>query len=308
MIITVRDGDKPSYEIDLTKFGKDVVSFGRQSDNDIVLRSPFASKIHGVFYAERGKYYVEDLDSTNGLCFHGEHFKRHILNDGDVIVIQGNKNSNENDVEIKFHVIGNHNADNMSNNMSPVYHQPVYQSVSHQGMYYACPQGMMWYNFIIWVQLFFHAIFSVYWGITYLQNAEFDTDGVSFADEVLGTRFGEFYSDLSDRMYIYAIVSFLYAALCIVVRMELAGYKKNAVHNYFISILFFVLLSGFRFFAIDVPMIIANNNPFQFAVNDFKYELTTEDCSWIIGAVVFVLVYILANKNYFYKRKHLFVN
>lgn len=87
MKITVRDGDKPSYEIDLNKFGKDVVSFGRQSDCDIVIGEMCASRVHGCFYKENGITYIEDMNSTNGLRFHGNKIKRTPLNAGDTIEI-----------------------------------------------------------------------------------------------------------------------------------------------------------------------------------------------------------------------------
>lgn len=87
MIITVRDGNKPSYEIDLDKFGKEVVSFGRQSDNDIVLSELCASRVHGCFYKENGVTYVEDMNSTNGLRFRGNKIKRTPLKSGDAIEI-----------------------------------------------------------------------------------------------------------------------------------------------------------------------------------------------------------------------------
>ena len=52
---TVFDGERPSYEVQLASVGKDVISFGRQSDCDIVLTSEYASRIHGCIYMQDGK-------------------------------------------------------------------------------------------------------------------------------------------------------------------------------------------------------------------------------------------------------------
>lgn len=87
MIITVRDGNKPSYEIDLDKFGKEVVSFGRQSDCDIVLCAQGVSRIHGCFYKENSITYVEDMNSTNGIYSNGEKILRKNINEGDAFEI-----------------------------------------------------------------------------------------------------------------------------------------------------------------------------------------------------------------------------
>ncbi|MCM1171260.1 MAG: FHA domain-containing protein [Clostridium sp.] len=313
MKITVRDGDKPSYEVDLDRFGKDVISFGRQSDNDIVLQSPYASKIHGVLYAENGKYYVEDLDSTNGLCFYGKRFKKHMLKDGDVIVIQGSKNNNNNNVEIRFRL-------DRQDNMMLAYPQQTYlwqtypqqmypQQTYPQPMYLLGPQPKMgWFNFIIWVQLFFLAIVSLYIAVVYISAADFDTDGVKYVDDILGMKFSEFYSEMSFYMYLQGFVSILCAVLCIYVRMQMAAYKKNAFREYAVTIVLFNGLLLFKVCVIDVPLMLIDNNPFQFAANNFEYELSTEDYSYIVGAIMFVLIYLLANKQYFDKRKHLFVN
>ena len=64
--IVIYYGNKKSESYNLEQFQKEVVSFGRQPDNDIVLDLEFVSRIHGVFYMEEGIWYVQDLNSTNG--------------------------------------------------------------------------------------------------------------------------------------------------------------------------------------------------------------------------------------------------
>jgi ABC-type multidrug transport system ATPase subunit len=45
---------------------KNRITIGRNSDNDIVLSDPTVSRHHAAISVESGKYWVEDLDSTNG--------------------------------------------------------------------------------------------------------------------------------------------------------------------------------------------------------------------------------------------------
>lgn len=53
--------------VDLEAFGKDVVSFGRGADCDIVINQNFVSRLHGCFYKENGNWFVQDMNSTNGI-------------------------------------------------------------------------------------------------------------------------------------------------------------------------------------------------------------------------------------------------
>ena len=47
-------------------FGNSTISVGRSPDSALVLDDGFASARHARFYRTEGKYYVEDLNSTNG--------------------------------------------------------------------------------------------------------------------------------------------------------------------------------------------------------------------------------------------------
>lgn len=73
----------------MEQFNKEVVSFGRQPDNDIILDLDFISRIHGVFFMEDGTWYVQDLDSTNGLLVNGTYIdQQYAIKEGDCICIQ----------------------------------------------------------------------------------------------------------------------------------------------------------------------------------------------------------------------------
>lgn len=91
LYVTVFDGEKVSHEIRLASVGKEVISFGRQTDCDIVLSSEFCSRIHGCIYMKDGTCYVEDMNSTNGLVYNGRRKKLIPVQDGDYIRIVASK-------------------------------------------------------------------------------------------------------------------------------------------------------------------------------------------------------------------------
>lgn len=94
LYITVFDAENPPYEVQLSSFSKDVISFGRQKDCDIVLNSEYASRIHGCIYADGHRCMVRDLDSTNGIICAGRKVKEARLRDGDYIrIVSGNRNT-----------------------------------------------------------------------------------------------------------------------------------------------------------------------------------------------------------------------
>lgn len=92
--IVIYYGNQKSESYNLEQFQKEVVSFGRQPYNDIVLDLEFVSRIHGVFYMEEGIWYVQDLNSTNGILVNGNRVEQYAIEEGDCICIQG-KDSEE---------------------------------------------------------------------------------------------------------------------------------------------------------------------------------------------------------------------
>lgn len=85
--LTVFDGTAEPIELDLTSFGKAVITFGRDETNDIRLRSRYASRTHGQIRLMNGQYIIEDLNSRNGLIYGGESIHSRVIEDGDSIRI-----------------------------------------------------------------------------------------------------------------------------------------------------------------------------------------------------------------------------
>jgi general secretion pathway protein A len=60
---------------------------GRTYDNDLPIDSKFVSRHHCQITSDSEESILEDLNSTNGVYVHSRRVRRHVLKDGDVIVI-----------------------------------------------------------------------------------------------------------------------------------------------------------------------------------------------------------------------------
>ncbi len=84
--VTVFDAAAKPKTIRLSQ-AKPVLTFGRADDNDIVLTSKLVSRHHGRLVCQYGKWYIEDLGSTNGLIFNNANIRRKELGDGEFVRI-----------------------------------------------------------------------------------------------------------------------------------------------------------------------------------------------------------------------------
>ncbi|MBE5932158.1 MAG: FHA domain-containing protein [Lachnospiraceae bacterium] len=91
MNVIIKEGSKSSYSVNLESYGKDVVSFGRNSDNDIILNTSCVSRVHGCFFKENGGWKISDMNSTNGLYEHGNKIKEKTVDRNTEIIIQDYK-------------------------------------------------------------------------------------------------------------------------------------------------------------------------------------------------------------------------
>src|SRR5580704_15443341 len=57
--------------------------FGRNADNNLVLRDNRVSRNHARIFFENGHYVVEDLNSRHGTWVNGERIARHVLRNSD---------------------------------------------------------------------------------------------------------------------------------------------------------------------------------------------------------------------------------
>ena len=93
MIMTVFDGQEKPRTIKLDSFRKNVITFGRNPGNDIVMKSMLVSGDHGRFRHVDGKWMIEDKGnympsgSTNGLIYNNTSIRHRRLAEGDFIRI-----------------------------------------------------------------------------------------------------------------------------------------------------------------------------------------------------------------------------
>ncbi len=91
--LTVFDAEEAPYTVELSAFHKDVITFGRDSENDIALSSNLVTHDHGRFVYTGNKWFIEDravvknMPSTNGLIYNNSNISRKQLCDGDFIRI-----------------------------------------------------------------------------------------------------------------------------------------------------------------------------------------------------------------------------
>lgn len=94
-IITILDGTNEPRQIDLNKFSKNRITFGRRDgleEPDIALETKYVSRMrngmcHGFFAHERDKWFIVDNSSTNGILYNGEYIQKHELKDGHIFRI-----------------------------------------------------------------------------------------------------------------------------------------------------------------------------------------------------------------------------
>ncbi len=305
IIVVDPNGNQRKYNIEA--FQKEVVSFGRQPDNDIVFNYDFVSRVHGVIYRDGTQYYIEDMNSTNGIYVNGSRTKRAKLNMGDNIVLARSLNDGS---RIQMSV-----GDNVVMQQTYVqpYQQPVYINGSGAFGNNMQPQPMAWYKFIIYFQLFFAAFFSgmlafmAFATVSDMQDSKPNMQYWEWTDGLFDS-----YSDSIDSIIIqYVILGVLAAVtavICIVVRNELAEFKASGPRNYYL-VNFMIAACLCLYGAIVFQLAFIEQNTYMWIENggdamsdDVKGAISL--CSGVIMAITGS--YVVLNKLYFERRKHLF--
>ena len=67
------------------------ITIGRDPSNDIVVADPSISLVHCQIYFEKGRAFIKDLGSTNGIAVNGERLISAELKDGDGLVVGKSK-------------------------------------------------------------------------------------------------------------------------------------------------------------------------------------------------------------------------
>ena len=81
-------GNGYTHNVCLNEFGKNIITFGRSEDNDIILDSPIVSSKHGNFIIENDELKLVDNKSKNGIFINGLFTNGSVtLKDGDFVKI-----------------------------------------------------------------------------------------------------------------------------------------------------------------------------------------------------------------------------
>ena len=83
-VVTIEGGPNDGQTLAIAA---DSMSLGRSEDNDVVIRGSGVSRNHAEILRSEGRYYLRDLDSTNGTSVRGVPLggTEHLLRHGDVI-------------------------------------------------------------------------------------------------------------------------------------------------------------------------------------------------------------------------------
>lgn len=79
----------PNYHLPNYKYKKNNITFGRDVSNDIVIDNIRISRKHGVFTFYNGLWYVEDLNSLNGIFINGKRVRKNQITVSDRISVGG---------------------------------------------------------------------------------------------------------------------------------------------------------------------------------------------------------------------------
>jgi ABC-type multidrug transport system ATPase subunit/pSer/pThr/pTyr-binding forkhead associated (FHA) protein len=85
--VIFKSGLEPELKIEKVDLNKDRITIGRDPTNDVVIDHPVVSKKHAELIKQDGKFFINDLGSTNGTFVNGIKVKRHQLQELDRIVI-----------------------------------------------------------------------------------------------------------------------------------------------------------------------------------------------------------------------------
>jgi len=146
------------------------------------------------------------------------------------------------------------------------------------------PQGMKWFKFVIYVQLFLSALLSLGTAIMYATGYQY-TSAQSSPDLIYGI-----FPELHTVDASFAVVYVALAIIAIAVRFRLSGYKRNAWKGYL------------AYLAAGVIAVIAYIIAASTIVGESMFDMS------MTSSLAANIVLIIVNFIYFNKRDHLFVN
>lgn len=157
-------------------------------------------------------------------------------------------------------------------------------------------QGMAWYKFIIWVQLWASAVVFVGAGITMLTGSHY-RGGASLVYD--------FIPSLHTVDILFGLSLLAFAAYCVYTRFALAKFRRSGPTHYLWVYGLSIILPVIYLICV---MLILNNAVSGLGSISISDLMGSDSMTELVVYVVFDIIMIVVNKIYFDKRKHLFVN
>jgi len=146
---------------------------------------------------------------------------------------------------------------------------------------------MAWFRFLIFFSLWASAFSNVVLAVMYLTGAIYDLEFMGMADAVYAE-----YPSMRALDVAFAIAAVGIAVFSVYTRFRLAGFKKN----------------GPQTLAVLYILSCAVSVLYAFVSSAMIGELSASDLSSLSVNVLVTAILVAANRIYFDKRKHLFVN
>ena len=308
--------DNNPYIYNLEAFGKDVVSFGRDAECDIQIKKNYVSRNHGCFFRENGRWFIQDLNSTNGIYLKAKRIQQlELVRDSVILVNQNDPGDVVRITPLAQVVQGvidrNYQVDETIQLQELATSEPVYPGYKGAQGFFDISEpetgvsgevyesehnlvqgtndpGMKWFNFIIWIQLFLTALLGLINGIRLISGGVYGKN----ASAVYNT-----FGGLKVLDVIVGILFLLIAVAAVFVRFQLAGFKMNAPRLYLILLI--TIVSVTLVYYVIAGIILTKDSRLSFSD-------ILEPSTVVSMATSLVLVFV--NMVYFEKRKHLFIN
>ena len=157
-------------------------------------------------------------------------------------------------------------------------------------------QGMAWYKFIIWVQLWASAVVFVGAGITMLTGSHY-RGGASLVYN--------FIPSLHTVDILFGLSLLAFAAYCVYTRFALAKFRHSGPTHYLWVYALSIILPVIYLICVYV---ILSNLGGSLSSLSFSDLMGNDNTIELVVYLIFDVIMIVVNKIYFDKRRHLFVN
>ena len=151
--------------------------------------------------------------------------------------------------------------------------------------------GMKWFKYLIYFQLFYSAVNDLARALSLIFNFQNE-----FIQKLFDLKYYD--SDLRTVGVLFGFIFFIFAAVSVYIRFELAGFKKRAPKK------FMIFIAATQVLACANEIIVNLSGPYPADTRRIVGTVLTLVFGYAFGYYVFIYPNIV----YFKKRAHLFIN